>query len=121
MLYCIHLAADCKLTDHLWLPLTKVALRSYDVFCDMLCDMLRDILLPTGTVGSLHIPGQTFDVDEYYLEDLIEARLRASLAAAARGATVMPADASLAITQDVREMNFWQEKEMLGYRVSQVW
>jgi hypothetical protein len=36
-------------------------------------------------VGALHIPGRTFHVDQFYLEDLIEARLRTALAAEAAG------------------------------------
>ena len=32
-----------------------------------------------GSVGSLHIEGNTFPVDQYYLEDLVEARVRAYL------------------------------------------
>jgi hypothetical protein len=36
-------------------------------------------------VGSLHIPGRTFHVEQFYLEDLIEARLRTALAAEAAG------------------------------------
>lgn len=34
-----------------------------------------------GSVGGLHIEGNTFPVQQYYLEDLVEARLRAAVAA----------------------------------------
>jgi hypothetical protein len=36
-----------------------------------------------GTVGALHIEGNTFPVDQYYLEDLVEAQIRAHLSKAA--------------------------------------
>ncbi|KAF6254303.1 P-loop containing nucleoside triphosphate hydrolase protein [Scenedesmus sp. NREL 46B-D3] len=39
-----------------------------------------------GSVGCLHIPGRTYHVEQFYLEDLIEARLRTALAAEAAGA-----------------------------------
>jgi hypothetical protein len=32
-----------------------------------------------GSVGSLHIPGRTFPVEQFFLEDLVEARLQAAL------------------------------------------
>jgi hypothetical protein len=40
-----------------------------------------------GSVGRLHIPGRTYHVDQFFLEDLIEARMRTALAAAAEGRT----------------------------------
>jgi hypothetical protein len=33
-----------------------------------------------ASVGALHIEGNTFPVDQFYLEDLVEARLRAAVA-----------------------------------------
>jgi hypothetical protein len=48
-----------------------------------------------GSVGCLHIPGRTYHVDQFYLEDLIEARLRTTLAAeAAEAAAAKAAGAS---------------------------
>lgn len=40
--------------------------------------------LLAGTVGALHIEGNTFPVEQFYLEDLVEARLRTAVAASRR-------------------------------------
>ncbi|WIA34158.1 hypothetical protein OEZ86_012518 [Tetradesmus obliquus] len=44
-----------------------------------------------GTVGCLHIPGRTYTVEQFYLEDLIEARLRTALTAKAAAAAAAAA------------------------------
>ena len=37
-------------------------------------------MIYAGSVGSLHIPGRTFPVEQFFLEDLIEAKLQATAA-----------------------------------------
>lgn len=87
----------------------------------------------------LHIPGHRYDVDQFYLEDLLEARLRTTLAkarlaagtstagsvhsavaAAASQAQVMPEGACLTVRaayRDAQRLEYRQQQQMLGYTV----
>jgi hypothetical protein len=56
-------------------------------------------------VGTLHIPGRTYHVDQFYLEDLIEARLRTALAADAAGKAAAAAAAANGKTEPWKVAN----------------
>lgn len=74
--------------------MTHTARESLRAVC-VLVHLLNRQLLLAGSVSSYHIPGYTYDVDEFYLEDLIEARLRTALAAqAVEQAVVQSANSS---------------------------